>query len=82
MAQKLLLAGILIVLLGFALLLAGSAGQGSTSVGGAVFVGPFPIVFGSGPGGSTLALVSVVIGGVMVALMLLWGWRVLRMGGD
>jgi uncharacterized membrane protein len=82
MAQKLLIAGTLIVLLGFGLLLAGSAGQGSASAGGAIFIGPFPIVFGSGPGGSALALVSVVIGGVMVALLLLWGWRLLQMRGD
>jgi uncharacterized membrane protein len=39
-----------------------------------VFIGPFPIVFGSGPGGGFLALVSVVIGGIMFALLLLWAW--------
>jgi len=74
--QKLLVAGVLIILAGFGLILAGSAGQGSTSAGGVVFIGPIPIVFGSGPGGWVLALVSVVIAAVMVALFLLWGWRV------
>lgn len=73
--QRLLLAGLLILLLGFGLIIVGSATQGGASTGGAIFIGPFPIVFGSGPGGENLALVSVVIGAVMVALVMLWGWR-------
>lgn len=73
--QKLLAAGLLVIFAGFGLIVAGSAGQGNASAGGLVFIGPFPIVFGSGPGGSALALVSVVVGGVMVALILLWGRR-------
>ncbi len=77
--QKLLAMGLLVILAGFALVVAGSAGQGSSSAGGVVFIGPFPIVFGSGPAGGYLALASVVIGGVMVALLLLWGWRLSRM---
>jgi uncharacterized membrane protein len=72
---KLFIVGFLILLAGFGLLVAGAAGQGSGSVGGAVFIGPFPIVFGSGPSGPELALVSVVIGAVMVGLVVLWGWR-------
>jgi uncharacterized membrane protein len=76
--QKLLVVGLLIILVGFGLLTVGAASQGSSSVGGVVFVGPFPIVFGSGPGGPTLALLSVVIGGIMLALILIWGWRVFR----
>jgi uncharacterized membrane protein len=76
--QKLLVAGLLIFLLGLGLLLVGTLGQGSVSAGGVIFIGPFPIVFGSGPGGSTLALLSVMIGGVMVALVLIWGWRLMK----
>jgi len=72
---KLLTVGFLILLFGFCLLVAGAAGQGGGSVGGAVFIGPFPIVFGSGPSGPELALISVVIGAVMVGLIVLWGWR-------
>lgn len=71
--QRLLTAGLLIILLGFALIIVGSATGGTASAGGVVFIGPFPIVFGSGPSGSSLALVSVVIGGVMIALVILWG---------
>ena len=77
MGQRLLLFGLLIFLAGFGLLLVGAASQGTASVGGAVFIGPFPIAFGSGQSGPELALVSVVIGGVMVGLMMLLGWRVL-----
>lgn len=76
--QRLLVAGVLIILAGFGLIAAGSAGQGSVSTGGAIFIGPFPIVFGSGPGGPTLELISVVIGGMMVALLLIWGRRLLH----
>ncbi len=78
--QKLLAVGLAIVLVGFALLFVGASSQGSSSsAGGVIFIGPFPIVFGSGPGGSTLALISVVIGGVMLVVLLLWGWRFVRM---
>jgi uncharacterized membrane protein len=74
--QRLLTVGLLIFLLGFALIIVGSVTQGGVSTGGVVFIGPFPIVFGSGPNGSSLALVSVVIGGIMLALVMLWGWRI------
>jgi uncharacterized membrane protein len=63
------------VVAGFVLALFGASGQKSVSIGGAVFIGPFPIVIGSGPGGGLLALLSVVIGGVMFALVLIWGWH-------
>ena len=73
--KRLFFVGLLVFLVGFGLLLAGAAGQGGASVGGVVFIGPFPIAFGSGPSGSDLALVSVAIGAVMIGLMMLWGWR-------
>ena len=73
--QKLLAVGLLVILAGFGLIIAGSVGQGSVSAGGVVFIGPLPIVFGSGPGGDYLALGAAVIGGILVALLLIWGWR-------
>ncbi len=73
--KPILLFGILLLLVGLGLVAAGSASQGSVSTGGVVFIGPFPFVFGSGPAGWELALVSVVIGGVMLILLLLWGRR-------
>lgn len=81
--RRLLLAGSLILLLGFGVIIVGSLAQAGTSTGGAIFIGPFPIVFGSGPNGSSLAVVSLAMGAVMVALVMLWGWRMFgRSGGD
>ncbi len=73
--QKLLAVGFAILLAGIGLLVVGAAAQGNVSTGGVIFIGPFPIVFGSGPGGTTLALASVLIGAVMLILILVWGWR-------
>ncbi len=73
--NKLLGLGVAVLLAGLVFIVAGSAGQWNGSAGGVVFIGPFPLVFGSGPEGWQLALVSVVIGGIMVALLLIWGWR-------
>ncbi len=78
--QRLMAAGIVILLAGLCLLVVGAAGQGSASSGGVVFIGPFPIVFGSGPDGGTLAALSVIIGGVMLVLLLIWGRRLIRAG--
>jgi uncharacterized membrane protein len=66
--------GLLLVLVGFGLVFVGSVRSGNVSSSGVIFLGPFPIVYGSGPGGGFLSLVSVVIGGVMLALFLLYGW--------
>ncbi len=76
--MKPLWVGVALLLAGFVLLAAGSSGQGRGSAGGVVFIGPFPLAFGTGPEGWQLALASVVIGGVMLALSLLWGWRFSR----
>ena len=77
--NRLLGLGVAVMIGGFLLLAVGSQGQGNVSSGGVVFIGPFPLVFGSGPQGWQLAITSVVIGGVMLILLLLWGWRHSRM---
>ncbi len=77
--NKLLWLGIAALMAGMVLVVAGSAGQGNVSTGGVVFIGPFPLVFGSGPEGWQLALASVVIGGIMLALFLIWSWRFSKM---
>ena len=76
--QRLFTAGLLILLVGFGLVFVGSANQEGGSAGGVIFIGPFPIAFGSGPNGWSLALVSVVIGAVMLVLVILWGWLTAR----
>ena len=72
--RKILSLGFLLILVGLGLVVLGT-GTGSVSTGGVVFIGPIPIVFGSGPQGLDLALVSVVISGVMVVALLLMGLR-------
>ena len=71
MRGTLLAAGFLMVAAGFGLVFAGALAQENASVGGVVFRGPFPIVFGSGSYGWPLVLGSLLVGAVMVGLMLL-----------
>lgn len=78
--HRLFAAGIILILVGFVLLAVGSSGQGGGSVGGVVFIGPLPIVFGSGPSGWPLAIASLLIGVVMLAFLLVWGVRLSRLG--
>ena len=82
MPQRLFLAGLLIFLAGFGLLVVRAAAQGGASMGGVVFIGPVPVVFGSGSNGWPLALVSLVIGTVMVALGLFWVRGVTKNGTE
>jgi len=72
--QKLLGLGLVLVVVGLFLVAIGYA-SGTVSVGGVVFIGPVPIVFGSGPAGDQLALISVVIGAAMMVVLLTWVWR-------
>lgn len=69
--QKLLALGSLLIFVGVVLMILGSVGQGTTSTGGFILIGPVPIVFGSGSNGGVLALLSVVLGLVMVASLFL-----------
>ena len=75
MRGALLAAGLLMVAVGFGVVFAATVGEGSASVGGVVFIGPFPIVFGSGSDGWPLAMGSLLVGAVMVGLVLIWGYR-------
>jgi len=78
MAGRLLVLGFLIILAGFAIMALGSTtGQGSSSTGVVIFVGPFPLVFGSGPNSGALITIGLLIALVMVlvALVSLLGWR-------
>lgn len=65
-SSRLYAIGFLLVIVGFAMVALGSLSSGSSSIGGAVFIGPFPIVFGSGPGSGLIALTALIIGAVMV----------------
>ncbi len=79
---RLLLLGVAIIFVGFAVLLAGalSGPSAAGSSGGFILIGPIPIVFGSGPNSGMLAAVGVAITVVMVALYLVsfFLWRAER----
>ncbi|HYC12166.1 MAG TPA: DUF131 domain-containing protein [Nitrososphaerales archaeon] len=68
--SKLLTVGILLVVVGLAVMVAGDAAEAGVSTGGFILIGPFPIVFGTGSNGGELALISAVLGVLMVALLL------------
>ena len=64
---------IYIIIVGFLMLVAGLALQvasitSQSTVGGVIFIGPFPIVFGSGPGYQYLIIISLVIAIIMLLL--------------
>ncbi len=73
--NKLVVVGLLTILAGMALVILGSASQGTASTGGFVLIGPFPIVFGTGSSGGQLATLALIAGLVMVGLLLVLAWR-------
>ncbi|HLN45922.1 MAG TPA: DUF131 domain-containing protein [Candidatus Sulfotelmatobacter sp.] len=72
---KLLLAlsiGFVVIIIGIVLVVIGSfLADGSSSIGGVIFIGPFPIVFGAGPNAAWLIIVGIVIAIIMVVLLFL-----------
>jgi uncharacterized membrane protein len=76
--------GFALTFLGFAVVVVGAllGAGGSGSFGGFILIGPFPIVFGSGPDSGFLAIVAVAITGLVVAayLVSLLLWRSSRRG--
>lgn len=71
---RIFLTGLAIVFFGIMLITLGSLGSGNVSAGGVIFIGPIPIVFGSGPNGGLLALISLV---ASVAIVL-WFYLTIR----
>jgi uncharacterized membrane protein len=67
----LLVLGIVLVLVGIAVLLVVSLISGSPgSVGVVIFIGPFPIVFGSGPNAVWLILIGIILAILSIALFI------------
>jgi uncharacterized membrane protein len=65
----LLFVGLAIVVIGIVtVILASAVGTGSISAGGVIFIGPFPIVFGTGPDATWLIVISLVIAVLMFVL--------------
>ena len=68
----LLLVGFALINVGVIVLVVGSfLVGGSSSVGGVIFIGPFPIVFGAGPDAVWLIVVSVIVAVVVLVLFFL-----------
>lgn len=72
--------GLAVVIAGIILVIVASAfGSGSASVGGVIFIGPFPIVFGVGPDATWLIALSIIIAVLMFVLFLVMrrrNWKV------
>ena len=69
-------AGFAIIIVGVILVVLSSVlGGGSGSVGGVIFIGPFPLVFGAGPDAIWLILISLTIAVLMLVLFVVWRRR-------
>jgi uncharacterized membrane protein len=77
-----LVLGFLLVFIGVIVLVAAAAlSGGSGSVGGVVFIGPIPIVFGAGPDANWLIIISIILSVVTLALFLIYTRRSKRIMG-
>ncbi len=66
----LLFLGLAIVIVGIIIITVASVlGGGAGSVGGVIFIGPFPIVFGAGPDAIWLIIVSITVAVLMIVLL-------------
>lgn len=66
----LLFVGLGIIVVGIVMVvIAAALGGGSASVGGVIFIGPFPIVFGAGPDATFLIVVSLVVAVLMIVFL-------------
>ena len=72
----LLILGIVLVFVGIVVLFVVSlVFSSSSSVGVVVFIGPFPIVFGSGPNAGLLIIIGIILAALSVVLFLLMNKR-------
>jgi uncharacterized membrane protein len=74
--MTLLFLGLGIVIIGIIIIAVASVlGGGSGSVGGVIFIGPFPIVFGAGPNAMWLIILSIVLAVLMLVLLFVMSRR-------
>jgi len=72
----LLILGIVLVFVGvIVLVVIASIFSGSSSSGVVVFIGPFPIVFGSGPKATWLILIGIILSVISLVLFLVMNRR-------
>ena len=74
-----LILGIALVFVGIVVLVVASlAFSSSESVGVVIFIGPIPIVFGSGPNANWLILIGIILAVLSIVLFLVMNKRVGR----
>jgi len=74
-----LILGIALVLIGIVVLVVASLAFGSSgSVGVVIFIGPIPIVFGSGPNADWLILIGIILAVLSIVLFLVMNRRLGR----
>ena len=70
-ATTLFALGFALILVGTAIVVIGSLGSTNASAGVVVFIGPVPIVFGSGTNGGLLVLIALIAAVGMILLFYL-----------
>ncbi len=74
--------GFLMVFVGIIIfVVAAMLSGGSGSVGGVVFIGPIPIVFGAGPDSNWLIIISIILAVVTLGLFVIFTRRSRRIMG-
>ena len=74
-----LLSGFAVIFIGVILVaLASMLGGNSSSVGGIILIGPFPIVFGAGPSAPWLIAVGVILAFIIFVLLFVMRRRIGR----
>ena len=67
-----LVLGIVLVLIGIIVLVIVSVVfTSSASVGGVIFIGPFPIVFGAGPNAAWLIIIGIILAVLSIVVFLI-----------
>jgi len=74
----LIILGILLVFVGVIVVVVASVVSGSGNVGAVIFIGPFPIVFGSGPNATWLILVGIILAVISILVFLVMNRRLGR----
>ncbi len=79
----LLIAGIVLVFVGIAVIVVASVfySGGSASAGVVIFIGPFPIVIGAGPDVTWIVLFSIILAVLSVVVFLVMNRRMRRFVG-
>ncbi len=71
----LIILGIVLIFVGIAVVVVVSVVSGFGSVGAVIFIGPFPIVFGSGPNTAWLILIGIILAVVSIIVFLVTSRR-------